>query len=279
MWPRPGVPSAPAPSSRPSYAAPKKSLTKPVILGSLLLAGVVIAFLGIRSSKPALADVQVKVMDSVVSKYKENPATSDISVQQVTLNESGNDHYVGTLDYRLGQSETFPGFETQQLTIDVTFSGDSLSWKTSYSTPQLANRLKPMILRKWAENPETAKIAIQKIDLVNAGGSKYEGIVSTLEGVAPQRFSLNVDSGDKISYDLEPLRYSVDELALQAKQFLIDRCAQNPSLAQAKIGKVTLSPTTGNKYEGTAEFTADGRTTNLSISVTYDGETVLVKVN
>jgi hypothetical protein len=71
---------------------------------------------------------------------------------------------------------------------------------------------------------------------------------------------------------------SSEDLAKEVRAEIIKKFASDPETAGIKVGELALVHRGGNDYRGILEVTAEGESEQLSVEVTYDGETILWQI-
>lgn len=71
---------------------------------------------------------------------------------------------------------------------------------------------------------------------------------------------------------------SAEELAKEVHAEIAKKVASDPELEGLQLGELTLVHRSGNEYRGILDVTDDGVQQQLSVSVTYDGSTLLWEI-
>ena len=72
-------------------------------------------------------------------------------------------------------------------------------------------------------------------------------------------------------------RFSTEELQTQVKQSMEEEYAKDPQTKHIKVKSLLLTHKGGNEYTGVAQLEGGGEKANLTVNVTYDGNSFMWK--
>lgn len=260
------------------------------VAGGLAIALVLLCIVGtiiwgsgitVGSDRLSDADLAKQVRQSIEGKWKENPASKDIRMKDVTLEREAGDEYSGVVTAEISGQE-------KRLPLKVTYDGKRFVFRVSSDElpagspepkspeDQLRAKVGKNIESMWKGDRTTRNNHLKSITLTHENGNEYSGVatadVSGQEKTYP--FQVTYDAAhNNISLRMgeEEKRMTDDQLRDDVRKTIEKKFAENPDQQNVHLKSMTLARQSGNDYAGMAIIDVAGLEEKHYVKVTYDG--------